>query len=34
MEAIRMYENGERTLLEVEKELGITPGLLGKWKMN
>jgi transposase len=32
MEAIRMYENGERTLLEVEKELGITPGLLGKWK--
>ena len=32
MEAIRMYENGERTLLEVEKELGITAGLLGKWK--
>ena len=32
MEAIRLYENGERTLLEVEKELGITAGLLGKWK--
>jgi transposase len=32
IEAIRMYENGERSLLEVEKELGITTGLLGKWK--
>lgn len=32
IEAIRMYENGERSLSEVEKELGITTGLLGKWK--
>jgi transposase len=32
LEAIRMYENGERPLAEVEYELGITKGLLGKWK--
>lgn len=30
LEAIRMYENGERTIVEVEQELGITTGLL--WK--
>jgi transposase-like protein len=34
MEAIRMYENGERTVSEVERELGITAGLLWKWKEN
>jgi transposase len=34
MEAIRMYENGERTVSEVERELGITAGLLCKWKEN
>ena len=27
MEAIRVYENGERTVSEVERELGITQGL-------
>ena len=32
LEAIRMYENGERTITEVEHELGITAGLLWKWK--
>lgn len=32
LEAIRMYENGERTIAEVEQELGITSGLLWKWK--
>lgn len=32
MEAIRMYENGERTYEEIEQELGITAGLLWKWK--
>ena len=32
LEAIRVYENGERSTAEVERELGITPGLLGKWK--
>lgn len=32
LEAIRMYENGERTYEEIEEELGITAGLLWKWK--
>ena len=32
LEVIRMYENGERTQTEIEHELGITKGLLGKWK--
>ena len=27
-----MYENGERSKIEIEHELGITKGLLGKWK--
>lgn len=31
LEAIRLYENGERSQEEVERELGITKGLLGKW---
>lgn len=31
-EAIRMYETGERTAMQIERELGITRGLLGKWK--
>jgi transposase len=32
LEAIRMYDNGERSQTEIEHELGITKGLLGKWK--
>jgi len=32
MEAIRVYENGERSVSEVERELGITSGLLWKWR--
>ena len=31
LEAIRSYKNGARTQREVERELGITQGLLGKW---
>jgi transposase len=31
LEAIAVYENGERTLADVEQELGITKGMLGKW---
>ena len=34
LEAIRMYENSERPASEIERELGITPGLLGRWKQN
>jgi len=32
LEAIRIYENGERSAAEVERELGMTAGLLWKWK--
>lgn len=32
LEAIRLYENGERAVSEVERELGITKGLLWKWR--
>jgi transposase len=31
LEAIQTYRNGERSLQEVERALGITKGLLGKW---
>jgi len=31
LEAIKVYENGERPQIEVERQLGITQGLLGKW---
>jgi transposase len=34
LETIRMYENGERSASEIERELGITNGLLGKWKQE
>ena len=34
LEAIRSYENGDRSQSEVERELGITPGLLGKWTIE
>ena len=32
MDAIRLFENGERPVSEVERELGITKGLLWKWR--
>ena len=31
LEAIQLYKNGERPISEVERELGITKGLLWKW---
>src|SRR5665648_1286556 len=34
LEAIRMYENSERTASEIERELGITSGLLSRWKQQ
>jgi len=34
LEAIRMYENSERPASEIERELGITSGLLSKWKQK
>lgn len=32
MDAIQMFENGEKAMSQVERELGITGGLLGKWR--
>ena len=32
LEAIRMYQNSERPASEIEKELGVTSGLLTRWK--
>jgi len=34
LEAIKMYEKGDRTITEIEQALGITAGLLWKWKEN
>ncbi len=31
LEAVRMAEVSEKTFTEIERELGITRGLLGKW---
>ena len=32
LDAIQMYENGEKAMAQVERELGITVGLLAKWR--
>ncbi len=32
LEAIRLYENGNKSVREVEQDLGITAGLLNKWR--
>ena len=32
IEAIRMVENGGKPLAEIERDLGISKGLLWKWK--
>ena len=32
LDAILMYENGEKSMAQVERELGITEGALGKWR--
>jgi transposase len=34
LEALRLHESGERSASEIERELGITKGLLGKWKQE
>jgi len=34
LEAIKMYENSERPASEIERELGITSGLLSRWKQQ
>jgi transposase len=32
LDAIEVYENGEKSMSQLERELGITAGLLGKWR--
>jgi transposase-like protein len=32
LEALALVENGERSMSDVERELGITKGLLTKWR--
>ena len=32
LEALRLLENSEKPAAEIERDLGITPGLLGKWR--
>lgn len=32
LDAIAMYENGDKSMAQVERELGITEGALGKWR--
>jgi transposase len=33
-EALALYEASDKTLAEVEEELGISPGLLRRWRMR
>lgn len=33
-EALRLLEASGKSLQQIEDELGITPGLLNKWKMR
>jgi transposase-like protein len=32
LEALEMFRNGGKSAGQIERELGITPGLLGKWR--
>lgn len=32
LDTIQLYENGEKSMAQLERELGITDGLLGKWR--
>ena len=32
LDAIQSYENGDKSMSQVERELGITEGALGKWR--
>jgi transposase-like protein len=32
LDALQMYENGEKSMSQMERDLGITAGLLGKWR--
>lgn len=32
LEALELLQHGDKSAGQIERELGITPGLLGKWK--
>jgi transposase len=32
LDALRLYEDGQKSMAQVERELGITYGLLAKWR--
>ena len=32
LEAISLAENSEKSVVQIERDLGITPGLLAKWR--
>jgi transposase len=32
LDAIQTFEDGEKSMSQVERELGITGGMLGKWR--
>lgn len=32
LDAIQLYENGDKSMAQLERELGITEGLLAKWR--
>ena len=32
LEAIQLYENGDKSMAQVERELGISDGALGVWR--
>jgi len=32
LDALEMYEHGEKSMSQIERELGITEGLLAKWR--
>lgn len=32
LDTIQLYENGDKSMAQLERELGITDGLLAKWR--
>ena len=32
LEALRLYETSHKSITEIEQDLGITPGMMNKWR--
>lgn len=32
LEALRLYETSDKSITEIEQDLGITPGMMNKWR--